>query len=62
MFVNDANMPRQVAADAIMMKSQKFSCASGQWYIRRRSATRWTPIVLAIVEDGGSLCGFESRR
>lgn len=53
MFVNDANMPRQVAAEAIMMKSQKFSCASGQWYIRRRSATRWTSIVLAIVEDGG---------
>lgn len=51
MFVNEAKMPRHVAADAIMMKSQKFNCASGQWYIRRRSATRWTSIVRAIAQE-----------
>lgn len=52
MFMNDAKMPRQVAADAIMMKSQKFSCAWGQRYLRRRSATRWTSIVRTIAEEG----------
>ena len=29
-----------MAEDAIMMMSHKLSCASGQWYFRRRSTTR----------------------
>ena len=40
-----------VAAEAIMMMSQKLSCASGHMYFRFRSSTR-TRISLAIVDEG----------
>ena len=39
-------MPRIVAPAAVMTISQKLSWASGQWYLRRRSMTRTTSVVI----------------
>lgn len=45
--------PTCVAPAAHMTISQKFSWASGHWYLRRRSTTRITSVVV-IVEVGSS--------
>lgn len=57
MYVNEAKIPRHVADDAIMMKSQKFNCASGQRYTRRRAS-----IVRAILRRRSRLWEVICRR
>ncbi len=37
MLVNEENIPSNVAEAEIIMKSQKFSWASGHWYFRCRT-------------------------
>ncbi len=47
-------MPRIVAAEAIMMMSQKFSWASGHMYFRLRSRTRMrVSLAMVLRWDGG---------
>ena len=48
-------MPKRTAEETSIMKIQKLSWASGQWYFRRR----WTVMisVVAILEGGSSLAG-----
>lgn len=41
-----AKMPSTVADAAMKMRSQKLSCASGQWYFFRRSTTSTSVIVV----------------
>jgi len=44
MVMKLAKTPRHVPAAAKVMRSQKLSCASGQWYFRRR----WT-VTISVV-------------
>lgn len=49
-----AKIPNSVADAAAITISQMFSCASGQWYFRRRSTTRTTSVaIVGMVEEKG---------
>lgn len=47
-----AKIPRHVPAATVVMRSQKLSCASGQWYFRRRWTVTISVVGMVVAGEG----------